>query len=195
MQTKDLFELFLICTNLFTFFFVLIKGLINIYLEKKIDYLKISCETYNHYENGLALYLNIVSEKPININKIYLSLNNDVINSKKITLGNCRGIDYSCTSLDKLFPLFRKLIFLEPFIVNNYLIVFKNDSLKDFNKIIQELEINFDLLFSVKKIKVINLIKNSISLKKYLKEYYIEELNIHDDDIDDVYTGIETDID
>lgn len=194
MQTKDSFELFLICTNLCTFFFIFIKGLIKFYFEKKIDYLKISCETYNHYENSLVLYLNIVSEKPININKIYLSLNDNFISSKRSISGTCRGIDYSYTSLDDLFPLIRKSIFLEPYVIHNCLVIFKNDSLKDFNKTIQELQINFDLLFTIKKIKVINLIKNSTSLKKYLKEYYIEELNKNNDDIDDVYRGIKTDI-
>ncbi len=193
-QSKTTFDIILIITNLCTFFFILIKGLIKIYNDKKINYLKVFCETYNHYDKGFILYLNIVSEKPININNIFLTLNNNKINPVRFRNEATRGIDYTNISIDKSFPLFKSSFYLQPFVVTKVSIIFKNIKLKNFEEINNEINLNIDLLFTTKKIKLKSLLKNSQPLKKYLKEYYVEEL-INDEDIDDEYRGIKSDID
>lgn len=193
-QSKTTFDIILIITNLCTFFFILIKGLIKIYNDKKINYLKVFCETYNHYDEGFILYLNIVSEKSININNIFFTLNNNKINPVRFRNEATRGIDYTNISIDKSFPLFKSSFYLQPFVVTKVSIIFKNIKLKNFEEINNEINLNIDLLFTTKKIKLKSLLQNSQPLKKYLKEYYVEEL-INDEDIDDEYRGIKSDID
>lgn len=193
-QSKTTFDIILIITNLCTFFFILLKGLIKIYNDKKINYLKVFCETYNHYENEFVLYLNIVSEKTININNIFLTLNNNKINPVRFRYELTKGIDYTNISIDKIFPLFKSSFYLQPFVVTKVSIVFKNIKLRNFKEINNEINLNIDLLFTTKKIKFKSLLQNSQPLKKYLKEYYVEEL-INDKDIDDEYRGLKSDID
>lgn len=194
-QSKTTFDIILIITNLCTFFFILLKGLIKIYNDKKINYLKVFCETYNHYENEFVLYLNIVSEKTININNIFLTLNNNnKINPVRFRYELTKGIDYTNISIDKSFPLFKSSFYLQPFVVTKVSIVFKNIKLRNFKEINNEINLNIDLLFTTKKIKLKSLLQNSQPLKKYLKEYYVEEL-INDEDIDDEYRGLKSDID
>lgn len=191
---KDFCETILTLMNISTFSFIIIKGLLSWYNNKKIKYLKIFCETYNHYENGISLYLNIVSEKPININNFYLTLNNQSFNSVRKILDNDIGIDYSRTSLDSIFDLFNSSFYLEPFIIYKKHLIFKDNDLKDFENIIKNLELNIDLLFTVKKIKFSKLIFNSLPLKNYLKEYFSSELKLNFEDVDDKDRGILSDL-
>ncbi|WP_373076414.1 hypothetical protein [Fusobacterium mortiferum] len=193
-QSKTTFDIILIITNLCTFFFILIKGLIKIYNDKKINYLKVFCETYNHYDKGFILYLNIVSEKPININNIFLTLGKNKFNPVRQITESTIGIDYTHTSLDKTFPLFKNSFYLQPFIVSKIFIIFKDQELKNFKEISNEINLNIDLLFTIKKIKLKSLLQSSLPLKKYLKEYLNNELEDRFDDIDDKDRGILSDL-
>lgn len=193
-QSKTTFDIILIITNLCTFFFILIKGLIKIYNDKKLNYLKVFCETYNHYDKSFILYLNIVSEKPININNIFLTFGKNKFNPVRQITESTTGIDYTYTSLDKTFPLFKSSFYLQPFIVSKIFIIFKDQELKKFKEISNEINLNIDLLFTIKKIKLKSLIQSSLPLKKYLKEYLNNELEDRFDDIEDESRGILSDL-
>lgn len=193
-QSKTTFDIILIITNLCTFFFILIKGLIKIYNDKKLNYLKVFCETYNHYDKSFILYLNIVSEKPININNIFLTFGKNKFNPVRQITESTTGIDYTYTSLDKTFPLFKSSFYLQPFIVSKIFIIFKDQELKKFKEINNEINLNIDLLFTIKKIKLKSLIQSSLPLKKYLKEYLNNELEDRFDDIEDESRGILSDL-
>lgn len=190
---RDAIDFLLACMNIFTFSFIVLKGLLKIYNDKKINYLNVFCETYNIYENNMVLYLNFISEKPININNIFLSHKSKKYFTKRQFLDYIRGIDNTGLPLDKIFYLFDSSIFLEPFVVYRVQVIFKNIEDFDLKNIFDNSTVSIDLLFAKKTIPISQLVKNSSPLIKY-SETYFENTIYNDDYFYDDTRGILSDL-